>query len=508
MKVYKKLLPIFAIMVILLPLLFTNINVKAQSSYKTYYFSSVNVEKFFMGYSPNKQYYIHNTFLGSEYLIIFLNGNLMIFKKSGDTFINMYNVSLPSTGKYGLFKYNSSYVGVYGDFSGFKIYLVSLQDYSITSTNTLGSPISAIYLYSYGTIHFFAYNYFSYTPQQGNWLSIVKLSGTSLTEVTYYLGYASQASSASPVIGFGYFNPSNNRLYVGVMRSDSILTIVAFDLSSNSVIGGAISKAIVGVYNGKFLSYGMYLYSIDIIGPVYNLYLSVSGTWKLSDETSYSTRDSIVKISFKDNGDSITDVSLSIFKTFIQVQLMSFAGSYPSWDCVYSFYFYEPTKSYFQVIRNNTKGSANYGPIDVPNLSLIYPFWFNTWGFAQLCNNNQDLKLYIVAGTMAITITPGQTVTTSTYYPTTTYYTTQPFTAPEGNTDFLTNAIIPLTIVSIPALLLTVYLGSAGLVIGLLLGGGILFYSGYAPFGLILLIVLGAVVILWRGSGRGEEVKE
>jgi hypothetical protein len=505
MKVYKKLLPIFVTIIILLPLFVnTHFNVKAQPNYKTYYFTTVNAEKFFMGYNPNKQYFIHDTFLGNEYLIILLNGNLMIFKKSGNIFMNMNNVSLPSTGKYGLFKYNSSHVGVYGDYGGFKVYLINLQDYTVTGTNTLGGFISAIYLYSYGTLHFFAYSYFLYTPERGTWVSIVKLSDTTLTKVDFYLSYANSPEVAAAIIGFGYFNPSNNRLYIGIMTYDISTYIIAFDLTSNNVFKGGVGNAIAGVLNGKFLSYGMYLYSIDIIGSIYNLYLSVTGTWKLTNEPSYSTRDAIVRISFKDNGNSITDITISIFKEFIQVQQMSFAGSYPFWDCVYSFYFYEPTKSYFQVIRNYTKGSADYGAIDVPNLSFTYPFWFNTWGFAQLCNNNQDLKLYVVSGTLAITITPGQTVTTTTYYPTTTYYTSQPFTSPETNIDFITNAIIPLTIVSIPALLLTAYLGAAGLIVGLLLGGGILVYSGYAPFGLIFLIVLGAVIVLWRGYGKGD----
>jgi len=511
MKVYKKLLPIFAIIVILLSSLFANIsfNVKAQSNYRTYYFSNVNIDKFFMGYNPTKSYYLHTNFLNNdEYLIILFNGNLMIFKKSSDTFINLVNVSLSSVTVYGLFKYNNSYVGVYGAYGSsghFKVYLISLIDYTIVGTNELGGFDSAIYLCSYGFVHYFVYTYYS----NGVVAVIVKLEGTNLVGYTAGIG----GSANYIVSGYGYFNPSSNRLYVALMKLSAAgnypdTVVLVYDASSNTIISGSVSKNLNGVYNGKFLSYGIYLSGVQILGSTYYFYLSVTGTWKMSSDSLYSTKDSIVTLTFKDNGNSVSDVNLYLSNDFIVVQSMSFAGSYPVWDCVYSFYFYDPTKSYAQVIRNNTKTSADFFPIDVPNLSLTYPFWFNSWGFAQLLNNNNDIKLYIVSGgSPAITVTPKQTVTTSTsYYPTTTYYTTQPFTTPEANTDFLTNAIIPLTIVSIPALLLAVYLGSAGLIVGLLLGGGILFYSGYAPFGLIFLIVLGAAIILWRSSsGKGGE---
>jgi len=506
MKVYKKLLPIFAIMIILLSSLFTNIslNVKAQTNYRTYSFSNVNVDRFFMGYNPNKNFFLHTNFLNNdEYLIILINGNLMIFKKSGDIFMNMANVSLSSVSAYGLFKYNNTHVGVFGNYGGFRVYLISLVNYAVTGTNTLGGFNTAVYLCSYGFVHYFIYSYYDY----GTVVVIVKLEGTNLVSYTLPIG----GTTFNIVTGFGYFNPSNNRLYAGLLKVDingnnPDTAVLIYDATSNSIFASGTSRSIVGIYNGKFLSYGIYLYNVDIVGSTYNMYISVTGTWKFTDELTYSTKDSIVKLSFKDNGNSITDVSLSISKDFIYIQSMSFAGSYPFWDSVYSFYFYEPTKSYFQVIRNNTKGSTDYHSIDI-GLSLVYPFWINTWGIAQLLNNNNDIKLYIASGgSIAITVTPGQTVTTSTYYPTATYYTSQPLT-PDTGAGFLTNVIIPLTIVSIPALLLTVYLGSAGLLVGLLLGGGILFYSGYAPFGLILLIVLGAVVILWRSGGKGEEVK-
>jgi hypothetical protein len=102
------------------------------------------------------------------------------------------------------------------------------------------------------------------------------------------------------------------------------------------------------------------------------------------------------------------------------------------------------------------------------------------------------------------TIPPITTTSTST----TPYYTTtQVFTSTDTQVGFLTNVIIPLVIVSIPSLLLALYLGTSGLIVGLLIGGGLLFYSGFAPFGLVFLIVLGVAVLLWRG-GRNEEVKE
>ncbi|UTU47215.1 hypothetical protein [Archaeal virus sp.] len=104
------------------------------------------------------------------------------------------------------------------------------------------------------------------------------------------------------------------------------------------------------------------------------------------------------------------------------------------------------------------------------------------------------------------TIPPVTTTLTST----TAYYTsTQALTTEDTQIAFINNVIIPLTIVSIPTLLLALYLGSAGLLVGLLLGGGILYYGGFAPFGMVFLIVLGVAVLLWRGGGgRSEEVKE
>jgi len=501
MKVYKKLLPIFAIMIILLSSLFTNIslNVKAQTNYRTYYFSNVNADRFYMGYNPNKNYYLHTNFLNNdEYLIILLNGNLMIFKKSGNTFMNLNNVSLSSTTIYGLFKYNNTHVGVYGNYGGFKVYLISLVDYSIIGTNTLGGFDSAIYLCSYGFVHYFVYTYYQY----GTIAVIVKLEGANLVSYSVAPG----GSSTIILDGFGYFNPSNSRLYIMLMKVGGIspdTTVIIFDTTSGSAIAGSVTQYIDGISNGKFLSYGVYLYNVEIIGSTYNMYFSVTGTWRFAGQPFFYTKDTLLKFSFKDNGNSVSDISLNVYKDFIQVQQMSFAGSYPVQDSVYSFYFYEPTRSYFQVVRNNTKGSADYYSIDVPNLSLTYPFWFTTWGFAQLVNNNNDIRLYIASGgSPAITVTPGQTVTTSTYYPTTTYYTSQPLT-PDTGAGFLTNVIIPLTIVSIPTLLLALYLGSAGMLIGLLIGGGILYYGGFAPFGLVFLIILGVVVLLWRGSGSG-----
>jgi hypothetical protein len=98
---------------------------------------------------------------------------------------------------------------------------------------------------------------------------------------------------------------------------------------------------------------------------------------------------------------------------------------------------------------------------------------------------------------------------TTTSSPTRAYYTsTEVFTSPDTQVGFLSNVILPLVIVSIPSLLLAFYLGSSGLIIGLLIGGGLLFYGGFAPFGLVFLIILGVVVLLWRGAaGRSEEVK-
>jgi hypothetical protein len=104
------------------------------------------------------------------------------------------------------------------------------------------------------------------------------------------------------------------------------------------------------------------------------------------------------------------------------------------------------------------------------------------------------------------TYTIPQITTTTTV--TTPYYTqTQVFTSTDAQVGFLTNVILPLVIVSIPSLLLALYLGTSGLLIGLLIGGGILFYGGFAPFGFVFLIILGTVVLLWRGSGKSEEAK-
>jgi len=101
-------------------------------------------------------------------------------------------------------------------------------------------------------------------------------------------------------------------------------------------------------------------------------------------------------------------------------------------------------------------------------------------------------------------------VTSTSSAPATAYYTTtQALTSTDAQVGFLTNVIIPLVIVSIPSLLLALYLGTSGLIIGLLVGGGLLFYGGFAPFGLVFLIILGTVVLLWRGGGGGksEEAK-
>jgi len=501
MKVYKKLLTIFAIILILLPTLLTNISVKSQANYRTYYFTNPNMGWYFMGDSPNRRYYLHTLFGTDEYLAILLSGNLMIFKKEGDVFMNIGNVSLNVGPQYGLFKYNSTCLGVYTDYAGFKVYVINVNDLSWTSTNTLNVGGYTFYLYTYGFTHFFL------CISSWSTLNLIKLVDMTLTSWSRDLG----AYYVDPFWAGGYYNPSNNKIYIISMwipegMASPFLNVAIFDLTNSQFLTpqSINNKHIAGVLNGKFFSYGIELQDVQIVGSTYNLYLSLTGTWKLGDEISMRTKDGLVKVTFQDTGTSVSGLSVSIDKTYIFVDLMSFAGNYRVSENVYSFYFYEPSKSYFQVIRNNTK--TNYGPIDVPNLNLAYPFWFTTWGFIQLCNNNQDIKLYLASGgSIAITITPGQTITTSTYYPTTTYYTSQPFATPEANMDFLTNAIIPLTIVSIPALLLAFYLGSVGLIVGLLLGGGILFYSGYAPFGLIFLIVLGAAIILWRGSsGKGE----
>jgi hypothetical protein len=111
---------------------------------------------------------------------------------------------------------------------------------------------------------------------------------------------------------------------------------------------------------------------------------------------------------------------------------------------------------------------------------------------------SNTMRLYYqIAPRPTYTIPPITTTSTTT----TAYYTTtQVFTSADTQVGFLTNVIIPLVIVSIPSLLLALYLGTSGLLVGLLIGGGILFYSGFAPFGLVFLVILGTVVLLWRGS--------
>jgi len=95
---------------------------------------------------------------------------------------------------------------------------------------------------------------------------------------------------------------------------------------------------------------------------------------------------------------------------------------------------------------------------------------------------------------------------TSTSTTVTAYYTTsQVFTSQDTQISFLTNVIIPLAIASIPSLLLAAYLGTSGLIVGLLLSGGILFYGGFVPYGFIILLVLGAVVLLWARPKVGGE---
>jgi len=501
MKVYKKLLSIFAIILILLPTLFGNMsfNTKAQGNYRTYYFTNPNMGYYFMGNAPNRGYYLQTLFGSDEYLAILLSGNLMIFKRQGDLFYNLFNVSLYVGSQYGLFYYNTTHLGVYTDYYGFRIYLVKVSDGSFVSTNVLNVGGYTYYLYSYGFVHYFL------CVSGRNYLNLIKLEGTNLVMWTFPL-----EGNRYPIWAAGYYNPSNNKLYMISLwyGSEPLVWCQFFDFTSQQFSGVPqwVSKSIEGVFNGKFLSFGIHIQDIQIVGNTYNFYLSVTGTWKITGDLTMRTRDSLVKVSFTDNGNSVSNPYMGVSTDYIFIDQMSFSGSYKVSDSVYSFYFYAPTKSYFQVIRNNTKGSANYYPIDISNLQLTYPFWFTTWGFVQLCNNNQDVKLFITSGgNVVTTVTPGQTVTTSTYYPTTTYYTTQPFIAPDTNVDFLTNVIVPLTIVSIPALLLTVYLGAAGLIVGLLLGGGLLFYSGYAPFGLIFLIILGAVIVLWRGgSGKSD----
>jgi len=120
--------------------------------------------------------------------------------------------------------------------------------------------------------------------------------------------------------------------------------------------------------------------------------------------------------------------------------------------------------------------------------------------------SSSTMRLYYYSQPRPTYTIPQITTTSTTVTP---YYTsTQALTSTDAQVGFLTNVILPLVIISIPSLLLALYLGTSGLIIGLLVGGGLLFYGGFAPFGLVLLIILGTVVLLWRGgSEKGKEVE-
>lgn len=89
--------------------------------------------------------------------------------------------------------------------------------------------------------------------------------------------------------------------------------------------------------------------------------------------------------------------------------------------------------------------------------------------------------------------TSTSTTLTQTYYQSPT-----PLTEDTG-TAFLLNVIIPFSIILIPVSIFYYLMGTLGALIGLGIGVGLLQISGFAPFSLIVLVVLLSAVALWRG---------
>lgn len=125
----------------------------------------------------------------------------------------------------------------------------------------------------------------------------------------------------------------------------------------------------------------------------------------------------------------------------------------------------------------------------------------NAYEFKYLTESSLELR-YQVAERPTYTISlPSSTTTTLTY----TYYQSPTPLTEETGANFLINVIIPFSIILIPVSIFYYLMGLLGALIGLGIGVGLLQLSGFAPFSLIVIVVLISAVALWRGINTRKD---